>query len=151
MFQVRIFTPAVTNEDGWPHAGGELRIGEARLRFLVDLSHWSIAQYERQWRDGIRRLAHGAPSAALMIAYRGESGEAHRVWALWREGDHVYVQEQTVLVAELDAPFDPFDPHGHVGVRVPASEQALPIGEWRGELIHLLATAFGIRWPMYPG
>jgi hypothetical protein len=72
-------------------------------------------------------------------------------WALWREGDHVYVREQTVLPVELETPFDPDDPHPHVGTRVAMSELGLPIAEWRMELVHLLATAFGIRWPIYHG
>lgn len=150
MFQIRVFTPQVIDENGWPHAGGQFVLGDVRLHFLVDLRHWSISAYERQWREGIVRLVHGAPSTALMTAYRGPHDEPHIMWALWRGERYVYVQSQTVLPAELDSPFDPFAPYAHVGERIPSSENGLPISEWRVELTHLYASAFGIRWPIYP-
>lgn len=150
MFSIRVFTPPVTNENGWLHAGGELALGDARLFFLVDLSHWSVADYERQWHEGITRLLRGAPSTALMMAYRGPGDEPHLMWALWRDGERVHAQQHTLLPAELDAPFDARAPYAHVGERVPATEHGLPIAEWSAELVHLYAAAFGIRWPLFP-
>jgi hypothetical protein len=115
--------------------------------FLVDLTHWGISDYQRQWHAGISRLLQGAPSTALMTAYRGRGDSAHTMWALWREGGSVYVQEHSVLPADLDAPFDPNEPYGHVGERIPAAEYALPIPEWRVGLEHLHAAMLGIRLP----
>src|SRR4030095_12748717 len=77
MFRIRFFTPLVMNEEGWQHAGGELVVGDARLCFLVDLTHWGIGEYQHQWRAGISRLVQGAPSTALMTAYRGPGESAH--------------------------------------------------------------------------
>ena len=71
------------------------------------------------------------------------------MWAMWREEGHVYVQEHSVLPGDLDAPFDPNDPYGHVGERVPAAANALPIPEWRVELEHVHAAMLGIRWPRH--
>lgn len=62
-----------------------------------------------------------------------------------------YAQAHTVLPAELDSPFDPTAPHLRIRERIPASDNALPIPEWRVELVHLIATSLGIRWPIYPG
>jgi len=151
MFRIRFFTPSVVNEEGWQHAGGELVVGDARLCFLVDLTHWGIAEYQHQWRAAISRLVQGAPSTALMTAYRGRGDWAHTMWALWREEGYVYVQEHSVLPADLDAPFDPNEPYAHVGERVPAAEHALPIPEWRMAVEHLHAAMLGIRWPKYLG
>jgi hypothetical protein len=147
VFRIRFFTPAVLDENGWPHAGGELQLGAARLRFRADLRYWPMAAYEAQWRAGIARLAHGAPSSALMIAYRGTGDEPHVMWALWREDPHVYVQQLTVLRAELPDSFDPAAPYPHVSERVPASEQALPIPEYRHDLMPLLAAYFLPSFP----
>jgi hypothetical protein len=151
MFRIRFFTPSVINEEGWQHAGGELVAGGARMCFLVDLSYWGIPDYQHQWHEGISRLLQGAPSTALMTAYRGPRESAHTMWALWREEDYVYVQEHSVLPADLDAPFDPNEPYGHVGTRVPAAENGLPIAEWRVEIEHLRAAMLGIRLPKFPG
>jgi CdiI N-terminal domain len=150
MFRIRVFTPPVTNHEGWQHAGGQLILDEARIHFLIDLRHWNIAAYERQWREGIARLVKGESSAALMTAYRGPGDEPHVMWGLWRDESHVYVQAHTVLPVELESAFDPMAPHAHIGKRIPASENGLPIPEWRIELVDLIASALGIRWPMYP-
>ena len=147
MFRIRFFTPSVVNEEGWQHAGGELVVGDGRLCFLVDLTFWGIADYQRQWHDGISRLLQGAPSTALMSAYRGPGISAHTMWALWRDDGHVYVQEHAVLPAELDVPFDPSNPYAHVGERIPATENALPIPEWRVPVEHVQAAMLGIRRP----
>jgi hypothetical protein len=147
MFRIRVFTPAVHDETGWRHAGGELVLGDGRHCFLVDLRAWDIREYERQWREGVARLVQGAPSSALMSAYRGPGHEPHLMWALWRDQSHVYVQEHPVVPAELDTPFNPFDPYPHVGERIPASEHGLSIPEWRLDLTDLIAANLGIRWP----
>ena len=73
------------------------------------------------------------------------------MWAMWREEAHVYVQEHSVLPSDLDAPFDPNEPYAYVGERVPAAANALPIPEWRVDLVHLHAAMLGIRLPRFPG
>jgi CdiI N-terminal domain len=113
----------------------------------VDLLHWTAADYQHQWNAGIARLVNGAPSTALMSAYRGRGDDAHVMWALWRDETHVYIQEHAVLPADLDAPFDPAAPYGHVGTRVPAAENGLPIPEWHVKIEHLRAAQLGMRLP----
>ena len=148
MFRIRFFTPSVTNQEGKPQAGGELLLGNDRLGFLVDLSHWTQADYERQWHQGVVRLAHGAPCTALMTAWRGPDSDApHLMYALWRDDKFVYAQELSVLQSDLDGPFDPAMPWDHVGERIPAAEQGLPIVELRCDLITMLGAHF---FPSFP-
>jgi CdiI N-terminal domain len=148
MFRVRFFTRPVQNEAGLFQAGGELCLGSQRIGFVVDLSHWSVAEYESQWKEGTARLLHGAPKSALMTGYRGPGEATHLIWALWREGGYVYAQEHPVVVTELDPPFDPSDPYAHVGERIATSGLNLPISEWQVDLIHVYAHALGLRWPL---
>jgi hypothetical protein len=150
MFRARVFTPPVRNEEGRLQAGSELRVGRERFTFLVDLQHWTIAEYERQWREATKRILHGAPSTALMTAYRGPGEAIHHMWGLWREAAHVYLQQHSVSSADLDTPFNPNDPYQHLGERIATSKHALPIPEWRLDLVDIYAAALGIRWPLYP-
>ncbi len=150
MFQIRVVTPAVVDETGRHLAGGAFTLGHQRLLFLVDLGHWGVADYQRQWHTALERLARGALATALFTAYRGPDGGSHVAWALWREGDWVYVQEQIFLPAELPAALDPWNPDSHVGRRLKATEQELPIAEWRTELVNLFASVFHIRFPFLP-
>jgi hypothetical protein len=69
------------------------------------------------------------------------------MWALWREGGHVYVQPHCVLRAELSVPFDPFCPYALVAERIPVTENDLPLFEWRVDVQHLFAATLSVRWP----
>lgn len=146
MFGIRVFTPPVVSDGGWPHAGAEFRVGATRLHFRIDLRHWRVADYQRQWRDGIARLASGA-SSALVSRYSGIRGATHSIWSLWRADGHVYVQPQCVLAAEVEMPFDPVAPYAHVGVRIPVSENELPLLEWCVPIEHVYAATLRVRWP----
>jgi hypothetical protein len=149
MFSIGFTSPPAVDEHGWPHASGALLVGGARSGFTVDLGHWRIGDYQRQWRAGIARLARDATSTALMTAFRGPGDSAHAMWALWKDTGHVYVQELLVLQSELDAPFNPRQPYGHVGEHVPTSLGGLPIPEWRTELKDLYAAMQETRNPKY--
>lgn len=147
MFRIRVFAPSLTYAHDSLNAVGELVIGDARQHFRLDLRAWSIADYERQWKAGVSRLVYGEPSSALMSAYRGDDHSPHLMWALWRESGFVFVQPQCVLNSELSSRFDPHAPYEYVGPRVPATEQTLPIVEWRVELDQLYTNAFNLGSP----
>jgi len=145
MFGIRVFSPPLAL--GNASAVGELVVGETRRHFSLDLRFWRVVDYQRQWQAGLSRLLYGAPTSALMTSFRGDRDATHFMWALWKESGFVYVQPHCVDAADLDERFDPVDPYGHVGARVPATEQSLPISEWRVELEQLFASAMRIRWP----
>jgi hypothetical protein len=148
LFRIRVYTPALVNETGWPHAGAELIAGATRLHRRVDLRYWRIADYQRQWREGIARLVNGAHSSALMSGFAGAGDAPHSMWALWREGAYIYIQSHCVLRAHLAAPFDPRAPYEHIGTRIPVMENLLPMDECRVEFGQLLAFGLRIRWPL---
>ena len=78
MFRIRVFTPAVHDENGWRHAGGELTSATGGAASWWISRFWNIADYQRQWREGVARLVQGAPSTALMTAYRRDPARAAR-------------------------------------------------------------------------
>jgi hypothetical protein len=149
VFRIRFFTPSVLDDSGWPHAGGELQLGTDHIRFLVDLQHWGMKDYERQWQAAIARLVRGAPSTALMTAYRGPDADTpHLMYALWRDEQSVYAQVLSVHPTDLERPFDPAAPYDHVGQWIPATEHSLPIAEFSCDLLTLLAAHYfpNLRW-----
>ena len=147
MFGIRVFTPALASDAGAPEAGAELRVGRTRVPFRIDLSRWGVSSYERQWKEGIRRIAGGASSSALMSRYSPPGDTPHEIWALWRVENAVYVQPQCIVRDELDVAFDPASPYAQVGERVPVTEAGLPLREWRVPISDVMAAAFNIRWP----
>jgi len=149
VFAIRIVTPIVTDAEGRRQAGGVLAVGNARLPFRLDCSHWAASDYEHQWKAGIRRIADGALSSALVTAYQGDRDEPHTLWGIWRDDDHVYVQARSVRTPGLAAPFDPSSPYSYVPSCVPVCEYAPPATQWRVELESFFASAFELRVPFY--
>jgi len=147
MFRIRVHTPAIVDDAGLPHAAALLVVDSVRLRFRIDLRHWSIADYERQWKAGIRRLVEGEAISALMVRYSARSDTAHLMWALWRVDAHVFVQPHCVLPWELEGPLDPGAPYNTIGDRLPVTEARLPLQEWRVAHADVIEAAFQIRWP----
>jgi hypothetical protein len=141
MFSIRVSTPPVTNEGGFQQAGAELRLGNDFLVFAIDLRHWTIADYEAQWREGIWRILEGAATSALMTAYAGPTGHMHHMWALWREDKSLFVQQHAVMNGDLDHPFVAHNPYAYVGTRIAASKYELPFPEWRVNLSDIFAAA----------
>lgn len=149
MFAIRIVTPIVTDAEGRRQAGGLLTVGNARLPFLLDCAHWTASDYERQWKEGIRRIADGARSSALVTAYQGDDDAPHTMWAMWRDDDHVYVQARSVRTQPFAESFDPSMPYRYVPSRMPVCEYAPPATQWRVELESFFASAFELRVPFY--
>jgi hypothetical protein len=85
-----------------------------------------------------------------MTVYGGPGKAIHQMWGLWRDAGHVYVQQHSVDSSDLDSPFDPNAPYPYLGERIATSKHALPIPEWRVDLVQVYAAAMGIRWPFYP-
>ncbi|HMC57255.1 MAG TPA: hypothetical protein VKH19_18895, partial [Gemmatimonadaceae bacterium] len=148
---IRIVTPVVTDYEGRRQAGGLLAVGNARLPFRLDCDHWTASSYERQWKAGIRRIAEGALSSALLTEYHGDGDEPHVLWAMWRDDDHVYVQARSVRADASDAPFDPWNPYPFVPTRMPVGEYTPPPTQWRVELESFFASVFDLRVPFYSG
>ena len=149
MFSIRIVTPVVTDAEGYRQAGGLLTVGQARLPFFLDCTHWDASAYERQWTAGTRRIAEGARSSALVTAYRGDVDEPHALWAMWRDHDYIYVQARSVRPHAFATSFDPWDPYEYVPSRMPVCEYAPPATQWRVELESFFASAFGLRVPFH--
>jgi len=149
LFSIRIVTPVVTDGNGRRQAGGLLAVGQAHLPFFLDCAHWSASDYERQWKEGIHRIAEGARSSLLLTAYRGDGHDPHTLWAMWRDDDHVYVQARSVRPSTRAQPFDPWNAYAYVPTRMPVGEYAPPATQWRIELESFFASAVGLRVPFY--
>jgi hypothetical protein len=137
VFYIGFVSGPRVDAEGWPHAEGELTLGEYAERFESDLRFWSVAEYEGQWRDAVLRLVGGAPSSALVTSYRGPGAGVHFVWSLWRDGDTVHVQETPVPTESLSAPFDPARAWDYVGPRHTVTEDGATIPEWAVALAQL--------------
>lgn len=119
-----------------PDAGTQVTVGSIHIddfseTFQVDLSYWDIGDYLAQWRAGLTRIAEGEVSSCIISSIsRPQSANFVFLWLLYRDGGHVFVQQQVLFLDELEGPFDPTEPYRHVPPRVTISDDGDDISEW---------------------
>ena len=124
-------------------ARGRIIIGDFSETFEADLSHWSPQRYRQQWAEAVSRVLSGAPAVFVTAMLPPASANFIWWWPAWREGDHVLVQSQMLLLDQLDEPFDEADPYKSLGVRSRMSEDGYGISTWEASVAEV--EAFGER------
>jgi hypothetical protein len=137
MFYIGFVSGARVDANGRRYAIGDATLGEHSQRFEANLDHWSTADYERQWREAVLRLAGGPESSALVTSYEGGGDGRHIVLPMWREGSAVYVQPPLVLDGDAEDTGAIYDKIGERGTM----SAAAAIAEWQLPLGQLLAFA----------
>ena len=143
MFYIGFTSAARTDDAGWSHAAGALTLGRATEGFDSDLGTWSMADYERQWREGIARLAAGERSSALVTSYAGPGDVIHSMRPMWRVGNTVYLQDRVVTNRDIGPTNVAEQFYEIVGERSTHSDDGTPVSEWAvafGEVLAFLAS-----------
>lgn len=127
------FAPDAADEMlfGEPARYGFIRLATFEERFVAPLVYWTVADYRRQWREGIRRCLDGQTRSCLITSMRDLAiANFIQWWPLYRVGDEVYVQNQLLFLESIHGAFQPGDPYAHVPERRTASEDGEAISEW---------------------
>lgn len=109
---------------------GELCIESLRERFVVDITFWERADYEKQWLRAALNIVDGDKSALIVSVTNPATSNFVRWWAMYRDQDTIYFQEQIRFLAELSDAFDPYAVEKFVLPRETVSEDGEAISEW---------------------
>jgi CdiI N-terminal domain len=116
---------------GLRYRDARIIMGDFEECFPVVLELWSEGDYERQWREGARRIISGAEKSCLVTTIASvETQEATEYWALYLRGNAVVVQQFLSPPGEVD-PSDVYadvldydDAHGPSEWRISCKELA---------------------------
>lgn len=127
-------------------ARGIIVVGDSTEEFLANLSEWTQREYREQWRRSIRRLLEGERKAVLITTFSSPTVASHlEWWALYREGEDVFAQNQLLFFDDLDAQFDPSRAVEFLRERQTKNEEGLAISEWRVSMDDLRAFAEQVK------
>ncbi|MEU3249920.1 hypothetical protein [Streptomyces sp. NPDC006997] len=114
-------------------ATGRITVGDFAESFYMDLSYWSIEEYQRSWRDSLQVIFEGKERDSCLVASitNPEASNFIFCWPLYRRGEDVIIQNSIIFLDELERDFDPLEPWSSVRSRLTVDEDGNSISEWR--------------------
>ncbi len=117
--------------DGTVALVGDLVLNEVTELFTaaVDAENgWTQADYERQWRDGLKRIVDGKRKSCLVTSLAHPSwSNALSYWPMYRVDEQVAFRERILPPDKLPRGFNPARPYGIV----PDKPAKRKVPEWR--------------------
>ncbi|MCL4231898.1 MAG: hypothetical protein KJ053_09965 [Dehalococcoidia bacterium] len=92
-----------------------LLIDEEITTFVAPVNYWSMAQYTRQWKDGLARLERHSSSCLLTGARDPSLRQGVTMVELHKEGTDVFARERYVFADRVPDDYDPCEPYELIG------------------------------------
>ena len=116
---------------GEPAIRGRITLGEFSEEFIAPLVFWSPDDYRRQWAEAAERIVGGYDRTCFVQAMRESPRHGPMLlWAAYKSGDLVHVQQKLLLEQTLNAEFDPANLYEQVNERETVDEECRAISEW---------------------
>lgn len=109
----------------------QIVLGDFRETFLCYHAFWRRGDYERQWRNGLRKICgHDRTSALVTVMYPPSKGGCFIWWPMYKQGREVLFQNHLMQFDKLDSPFDPRNPYPHIPEFKEENEAGQKISTW---------------------
>lgn len=136
-----------TNEDGFHYCYSRILINQKgnkepfwETNFSA-LDYWTIADYERQWKEGLERIkTHDTSCIVTSIQHPRENDPLLNRWILYKEGGFIYIHnhffsgKSYVEAFGLEKDFTHENCYDHIGPRITEDEDGTKYSEWVVEL-----------------
>jgi hypothetical protein len=122
----------------------QIDINNFRERFQAPLTVWGVERYKQQWKDAITRILEGEAKDYLVTGFRDPwSSDFISLFALYRKGDEVFVQNQIILCEGNEEQIAIMDLIDLVEERETHTEDGEEISEWKVSIDELRRSANG--------
>ncbi len=113
---------------------GFIDFGTNRKEWFISPLHlWSVQDYEKHWREALKRMVRGQDRSALIVSLGTIDPDDYvNWWPMWRLGETVRFQEHLLFLSELEQPFELSSPYIHVGeyYNEAGEDRPLRFSEW---------------------
>ncbi len=126
---------------------GEITIGNFKETFHMPIEHWSLKDYQQQWKDGLNRIKNHDRSCLISEIQDPKLAPWVSMWILYKANNKIFIRNE-VLIDEWytktigDKPFtlktcyDFIDPRGDK-----FTEDGMEVSEWEIDLQDILDAA----------
>ncbi len=110
---------------------GQITLGRFTERFESPLHYWDRGNYEQQWYSAASRVLSDSKRVALVTAmYDPAIANFLMWWAIYREENYAFFQNQLFFLDKLTIPFDIARIDELVRPRQTVNEDGRQISEW---------------------
>ena len=81
-------------EGDYLYAYGQIRIGDFKERFRMAIAEWTIKDYKKQWREGIKHLKDHDTSCFISSATNMSKSPFVWIYLLYKVEATVFIQQQ---------------------------------------------------------
>ena len=134
MFSIRVPSSQAVSISGERCLEAEIMMGGFREDLILPIEVWSLADYKRQWQEGLKRIIGPNPpfeTSCLVTEMRvPENSGFATIWPLYRNGDRVHVQNKLIVFDGMTHSFSPSTVYVDIGPRKTKSDEGDAISEW---------------------
>ena len=82
---------------------GKIIIGDFEETIYVPVEFWSLADYQKQWAEGLERIKNETKSC-LVAAIQGHNGIPTLInwWAMYKKDNKIFIQNQLLIEKSLE-------------------------------------------------
>jgi hypothetical protein len=120
---------------------GFIQIGKFEERFELTLDYWNADTYLLKWNAALRKLVeHRQPVALLTRMLNPQSCDYLRAWALYPEGQTIFIQEQLFIHPNRNVKFNSKEQIINLKPRKSINDCGENISEWKTSLASIQAA-----------
>lgn len=130
MFNI-CFRSAPFTRDGEDLLLGTIEGPGLKEDFWAPLSHWQKDRYESQWREGVRTVLEGQPSALVVSMRNPQFANFVNWWLLYPMDEQIVLQNQMLVLDGLSLPFNEQKIYSFIRPYQSHNEEGEALSEWK--------------------
>lgn len=145
-FAIKIIDKNIFEFYGTPCCQSEIQIKKFKETFNMPLHLWSVKDYKKQWKEGIKRIKRHNTSCFVVSMKNSNKIPLAEIWVLYKEYNKVYIQnhfiiDERVLEILKKKPFNSKTCYDFISSRKTISEDSgMKISEWEISLEAIISA-----------
>ena len=136
MFYIKVIEPDENDENDDNYALAEICIEDFKEEFQIDVSCFSIEDYQLDWINELKKLISKKVQTILLLAWRfpGNIDCYRRGWIFYNINDEIFIQDRLFSNEFDDIKFDDYGKPLSLPTREALTDEGEKISEWQTSL-----------------
>jgi hypothetical protein len=96
--KIKMIPNSIVQENTFTYCLGEIFIGDDFWETIAPaLDYWTIADYKRQWQEGLERIKTHDTSCLVASVQNPYLAPLINWWPLYKKGDKIFIQNELIV------------------------------------------------------